>query len=96
MEPADAGTVGVVVVIVGVVAVAGARRIDRGRLRLVHHFHIRGDDRFRAARIVGQRAEQVAVFIGLVNNGISLDSGVFGDRLCGRRLHCCDLFFARR
>jgi len=95
MEPADAGTVGVVVVIVGVVAVAGARRIDRGRLRLVHHFHIRGDDRFRTTRIIGQRTQQISVFIGLVNDGIRLHGGVIVRCLRGGRLHGLGTFFTR-
>lgn len=81
VESAETRTVAVVVVVVRIVAVvAGGTRAGRGGI--VHHLHVGGDHRLAAARIVGQRAEQVAIFIGFVNDGIGLDRGGCG-RCCG-------------
>lgn len=95
MKSAESGTVTIIVVIVGIVAVTAGGRSSRriGYLRIVR------DDRLRTARVVGQRAKQVAVLIRFVNDGIGHQRGAIrggrGGRLrgiWGRLLHG---FFAR-
>ena len=75
MEPADAGSVVVVVIIVGVV---GACCDGCSCSPFVHNFHVSSDYWLCATRIVGQGAQEVAVFIGLINDGVGLHGGVVG------------------
>ncbi len=97
METADAGTVVVVVIVIGIirVAAAAAGRVGRGGILFLSDFHIGGDHRFGAAGIVGQRTQQITVFIGFINDGIRLHSGVVVGRLCGGGFHSWGTFFTR-
>ena len=96
MEAADAGTVVVVVIVIGIIRVAAATagRVGRGGILFLSNFHIGCDYRLGAAGIVGQRTQQIAVFIGFINDGIRLHSGVVG-RLCGGGFHSRGTFFTR-
>lgn len=93
VEPTEAGTVTVVVIVIGVVTVAASG--DRS-VRIIDHFHIRSDDRLRAARIVGQCAEQVAVFVSLINDGIGFHGRGRGGSIRGDGGCLLHDFFARR
>ena len=84
MEPTEAGSVIVIVVVIGIVSITASGSVGGSSgLLLVSDLHVGGDHRFRAAWIVGQRAQQISVFVGFINDGIRLHSGVVVGRLCG-------------
>ena len=96
MEAADAGTVVVVIIVIGIIRVAAAAgRVGRGGILFLSNFHIGCDHRLGAAGIVGQCTQQIAVFIGFINDGIRLHSGVVVGRLCGGGFHSWGTFFTR-
>lgn len=82
MKSAESGTVAVIVIVVRIIAIAAD-----GSCGIVHYLHVGGDHGFAASRIVGQRAEEVSVFVSLVNDGIGLHSGVARGRIGDHSLH---------
>lgn len=67
VEPAYAGSVIIVVIIVWVIGICRCvRRCCRCGSGVVNHFHVSGYNRFALTGIIGQGAEQIAVLIGFV------------------------------
>lgn len=82
METTNAGTVAIVVIVIGIIRIASAGTVGCGCGRLlIGHFHVGGDHRLSATRVIGQCTEEVAVLVGLVDYGIG-----FHGRLSGRLL----------
>jgi len=95
VKSAEPGAVTIIIVVIGVVAgTAGGRSGCRIGDRCIVR-----DDRFRTARIIGQCAQQVAVLVGLIDDGIGLQGSAVGcDRvgwLRGARGHLLHGFFVR-
>jgi len=96
METTNAGTVAIVVIVIGIIRIASAGTVGCGCGRLlIGHFHVGGDHRLAAARIVGQCAQQISVLIGLINDGIGFYGGVVLCHFRRSRCYCLGTFFTR-
>lgn len=91
VKSADTRTVAVIIVVVRVVFVAAGG----GGGIVVHDFHVCGDDRFCAAWVVCQRAQQIPVFIRFIDDGIRFHSALLCSGLRRGRANCCDFIIVR-
>ena len=72
VESADARAIAVIIVVVRIIDIAGGCSCRDGCGGITFNYlHVGGDHRLAAARIIGQRAEQISVLIGFINDGIS-------------------------
>lgn len=73
VKSADTGSVAVVVIVIRIIGAGGCD--SRGGCFAIDHLHVGRDHRLAAAWIIGQRTEQISVFVSFINDGVGLHLG---------------------